>query len=386
MMPSELSIHVVKEIGSISAEDWNALVSPNDPFTRHAFLLALETSKSVGPGTGWLPCHVLVREKEKLLGAVPLYLKSDSYGEYIFDWGWAGASQRAGIPYYPKLVSSVPFTPASGRRLMVHDDAVEGPVFDALVSGVQAVAERSKAHSIHFLFCTEDERAALARGYNFLPRLTVQFHWQGAGDQSFDDYLGRMRASARKQVRRERRQALESGLTILTRRGDELSEDEWAYVYRFYRNTTGRKGALDYLTEDFFQQIRSTYGEHVVLAMAKDGDRPVAASLSFEAGQHLYGRYWGAYEFHEGLHFELCYYQLIERSIAMGHSRFEAGAQGPHKIKRGLLPSATYSAHWLRHEGLLDAVERNLLYETHATQQEIEMFAEHSPYKKKSSS
>jgi predicted N-acyltransferase len=265
---------------------------------------------------------------------------------------------------------------------MVHDDAVEGPVFDALVSGVQGVAERSNAHSIHFLFCTEDERAALARRHNFLPRLTFQFHWQGAGDQSFDDYLGRMRSSSRKQVRRERRQALESGLTILTRRGDELSEDEWADIYLFYRNTAGRKGAIDYLTEDFFKQIRATYAEHVVLAMAKDGDRPVAASLSFEAGQHLYGRYWGAYEFHEGLHFELCYYQLIERSIAMGHSRFEAGAQGSHKIKRGLLPSATYSAHWLRHEGLLDAVARNLLHETRVTQREIERFADHSPYKK----
>jgi predicted N-acyltransferase len=383
LMSSELSIHVVKEIGSISAEEWNGLVSPNDPFTRHAFLLALETSGSVGPGTGWLPCHVLVREDEKLLGAVPLYLKSDSYGEYIFDWGWAGASQRAGLPYYPKLVSSVPFTPATGRRLMVHDDDVEGPVFDALISGIKSVAEQSEAHSVHVLFCTEDERAALARRHNFLPRLTFQFHWQGAGDQSFDDYLERLRASSRKQVRRERRQAQESGLTILTRKGNELSEEEWAYVYSFYRNTTGRKGALDYLTEDFFHQIRTTYAEHAIVVMAKDGDLPVAASLSFEAGEHLYGRYWGTREFHEGLHFELCYYQLIERSIEMGHSRFEAGAQGSHKVKRGLLPSATYSAHWLRHEGLYDAVARNLLHESHVTQQEIDVFTEHSPYKKK---
>ncbi|MBR58265.1 MAG: GNAT family N-acetyltransferase [Myxococcales bacterium] len=382
MMASELSIQVVKEIGAIPADDWNGLVSPNDPFTRHGFLRALEESNSVGPGTGWLPCHVAVYEEEKLVGAVPLYLKSNSYGEYIFDWGWAGASQRAGLPYYPKLVSSVPFTPATGRRLLVHDGALDGPVFDALVSGVQAVADRSKAHSIHFLFCTFEEREALADRHSFLPRLTMQFHWQGAGDQTFDDYLGRMRASTRKQIRRERRQAMESGLTIHTRSGDAFSDDDWSSLYRFYRNTTGRKGAYDYLTEDFFLRIRETYGEHVVMSMAKDGERPVAASLSFEAGQHLYGRYWGADEFHEGLHFELCYYQLIERSIAKGHTRFEAGAQGPHKIKRGLLPSATYSAHWLRHEGLFDAVASHLLYEKEATEEEMEMFAAHSPYKK----
>ena len=381
-MSEELSIHIVKEIASIPADEWDALVSPNDPFTRHGFLQALEKSGSVGREAGWLPCHVVVYEKGKVVGAAPLYLKNNSYGEYIFDWGWAGASQRAGIPYYPKLVSAVPFTPATGRRLMVQGDAVEGPVFDALVAGIESVAEQTNAHSTHVLFCTEDERAALARRHKYLPRLSFQFHWETAGDQSFDDYLGRMRSSSRKQIRRERRQANESGLTIVTGKGHEFSEEEWAYVYSFYRSTTGRKGAMDYLTEGFFHEIRTGYGDHAVLAMAKEQGKPVAASLSFEAGKNLYGRYWGARQFHEGLHFELCYYQLIDRAISKGYERFEAGAQGSHKIKRGLLPKATYSAHWLRHDGLYDAIARNLLHESRAIQQEIEMFSEHSPYKK----
>jgi hypothetical protein len=191
-----------------------------------------------------------------------------------------------------------------------------------------------------------------------------------------------MRSSARKQIRRERRQALESGFTIETLNGHELSEEDWFFIYRFYRNTTGRKGAIDYLTQEFFEQIRTTFAEHAVVSMARHEGTPVATSLSFEAGKHLYGRYWGATQYHEGVHFELCYYQLIERAISHGYTRFEAGAQGSHKLKRGLLASPTYSAHWLAHEGLRDAVAKNLYYEARSAQAEINMYGEHSPYKR----
>jgi len=381
-MSEQIAIEVVEGVASIEASEWNRLVSPNDPFTDHAFLEALERSGSVGPGTGWIPTHVLARRAGTLVGAVPLYLKTDSYGEYIFDWGWAGAAQRAGIPYYPKLVSAVPFTPATGRRLLVEGDAVEGPVFEALVGGVRAVAEHVGAESIHFLFLTRAEREALSRVPDFLPRLTSQFHWKSAGDSTYEEHLSRLRSPARKQVRRERRQAAASGLNLEVCTGDALQDADWEALYRFYRSTTARKGAIDYLTEGFFHRIRETFAPHVVVALARDGERPVAGSLSFEKGAHLYGRYWGALERHEGLHFELCYHALIERAVERGHLRFEAGAQGAHKIQRGLLPSATHSVHWLRHPGLRAAVADHLVHEIRATREEMAMLGARTPYKR----
>jgi len=381
-MSNEISIEVVERIAAVDAADWNRLVSPNDPFTDHAFLEALETSGSVGAGTGWTPCHVLARQEERLVGAVPLYLKTDSYGEYIFDWGWAGAAQRAGVPYYPKLVSAVPFTPATGRRLLIAEDAVDGPVFEALVNGVRGVAEHVGAQSIHFLFVTQEERTALARIPGFLPRLTSQFHWKEEGDASYDEYLGRLRAPARKQIRRERRQADSSGLRLTLLTGDQVDDVGWESMYRFYRTTTGRKGAIDYLTEGFFHRIRETFAENAVLAMAHEGDRPVAGSISFEKGSHLYGRYWGALAHHEGLHFELCYHALIERAILKGHARFEAGAQGAHKIRRGLMPAATHSVHWIRHPGLRDAIAEHLVHEIRENREEMARLNARTPFKR----
>ncbi len=366
----------------MDAAEWDALAGADDPFVEHAFLSALETSGSVGRGTGWDPLHVLVRRGGHLVGAAPLYAKSHSYGEYIFDWGWASAAQRAGIRYYPKLLSAVPFTPATGRRLLVANDATQGVVVDALVDGIHALAEQIRASSIHWLFLTAHEHTALAARPECLARLTYQFHWSNPGYASFDDYLGSMRSAARKEVRRERRKAAESGLDIRTKLGTELTSAEWQALFRFYADTAARKGAIAYLTRGFFAEVRRTIPHRVVVALASRGDEPVAGALAFQKGKQLFGRYWGALDDFEALHFELCYYQLIEFAIASGLVRFEAGAQGEHKLKRGLLPSPTYSIHWIRHPGLAEAIAEFLPRETQAVEEEMRFFAEHSPFKR----
>ncbi len=376
-----LTVEVAASLDAVPAEEWDALAGADDPFVEHAFLRALETSKSVGRGTGWDPAHVLVRHGRELVGAAPLYVKQHSYGEYIFDWGWAGAAQRARIPYYPKLVSAVPFTPATGRRLLVEGDATEGPVVDALIAGIRAVADQVGASSTHWLFLTQAEHLSLAARDGFLARTTYQFHWTNPGYASFDDYLGAMRSADRKEVRRERRKAAETGLRLRTLRGTELTDAEWKALPRFYRDTTARKGAIDYLTPRFFEEVRRTIPERVVVALASRGSEPVAGALAFHKGKQLFGRYWGAVEDFEALHFECCYYRLIEFAIDHHLDRFEAGAQGEHKVKRGLLPSPTYSIHWIRHPSLAEAIAEYLPRETRSIEAEMAYFAEHSPFK-----
>ena len=383
----EITVEVVPALSGVPAAEWDTLAGADDPFVEHAFLAALETSGSVGPGTGWSPAHVIARRRGRLEGAVPFYVKTDSYGEYIFDWGWASASQRAGISYYPKLVSSIPFTPATGRRLLVLDglEADAGrQVAGALVLGMRTIADRIDASSIHVLFSSAEERAFLCDpALRFEPRLTYQYHWTNEGYGSFDDYLAAFRSSSRKEVRRERRKAAASGLALRTVRGTELTDAEWAALYAFYRDTTGRKGAIPYLTPRFFEEIRRTLPERVVVGLASRPDgSPVAAALAFQKGRNLFGRYWGCLEDHEALHFELCYYRLIEFAIEHGLARFEAGAQGEHKIRRGLLPSPTFSAHWLRHPGLAEAVADHLPREAEMHEREMELLARHTPFKR----
>lgn len=376
-----LTVEVATSLAAVDAASWDALAGDDDPFVEHAFLAALEASGSVGRGTGWDPVHVLVRSGGRLVGATPLYVKSNSYGEYIFDWGWASAAQRAGIRYYPKLVSAVPFTPATGRRFLVEGAATDGPVVDALVDGIHAVADQIRASSVHWLFLSAAEHAALAVRPDCLARLTYQFHWTNAGYASFDDYLGAMRSAARKEVRRERRKAAESGLTLATKRGTELGNAEWSALFRFYTDTTARKGAIAYLTQRFFDELRRTIPHRVVVALASRGDEPVAGALAFHKGKQLFGRYWGALDDFEALHFELCYYRLIDFAIEHRLERFEAGAQGEHKLKRGLLPAPTYSIHWVRHAGLAEAIAEYLPRETRSMEAEMRYFAERSPFK-----
>lgn len=368
-------------LAKIDPDAWDALTGEDDPFVEHAFLNALETSGSVGGDTGWDPLHVTVWDDNELVAALPLYVKNHSYGEYIFDFAWAGAAQRARIPYYPKLVSMTPFTPATGRRILRASGRDPQPLVDALLAGVQAAAEEVHASGAHLLFMPDEDRALFAGQETLLPRLTYQFHWHAAGDRSFEEYLGRFRAEVRKQVRKERRKVAESGLEVRTVEGPALGDDEWLALDEFYRDTCARKGSEAYLAEPFFAHLRKSRSvERVVAVLAYEEGKLVAGTINFEKGKHLYGRYWGCLEQHDALHFELCYYRLIDRAIAKGHARFEAGAQGTHKIKRGLVPSPIHSLHWLRSSALGAAVRDFLPREAMATRREMAILAEQSPF------
>jgi uncharacterized protein len=377
-----LRIEFVSQIESIAATDWDALAGPDDPFVEHAFLLALEQSGSVGDGTGWLPLHVLARSDGRLVGALPLYVKLHSYGEYIFDWRWAAASERAGLRYYPKLVGMVPFTPATGRRVLFAPDVDPGEVTRALVQGALSAREETKASSLHLLFLDAQERERLASIAELLPRETVQFHWHNDGYTSFDDYLERFRAPLRKQVRRERRQVSESGVEVRVLAGPELDRHEWQALYEFYVGTCERRGSGPYLTAAFFEQLQRTQSERVVAVLAYRAGKPIAGTLNFEKGEHLYGRYWGCSEELPALHFECCYYRLIERAITRGLRRFEAGAQGTHKLRRGLMPVAIHSLHAMAQPALRDALLSYLPREIDATRSEIAQLSLHGPFKR----
>jgi predicted N-acyltransferase len=382
-MTAGLTATVAEGAVTVPATEWDALVDGDDPFLEHAFLCTLERSGSVGRRAGWQPRFVLVRQGSRLVGAVPLYLKHNSYGEFIFDWSWASGAMRAGLAYYPKMVAAVPYTPATGRRLLVHPDADRGAVCAALLEGVRAAADESQASSVHVLFCLEEEAALLAAaGYRH--RLSMQFHWTNREPpyQDFPDFLGAFRSRHRKQVRKERAAAAAHGLRFATLEGTALGPREWAALEGFYQANAAKHGSPTYLTSKFFRLLPETLAHRVVATLAYHGDEPVAGSLNFERGRHLYGRYWGCTEEHERLHFELCYYQLIERAIARGHRRFEAGAQGEHKLKRGLVPSFTHSAHWIRHPDLARAVARFIDGEAQAVREGVAQYQEMSPYRR----
>lgn len=376
-----MRVELHRSLGKIDPDAWDALTGDDDPFVEHGFLHALETSGSVGGETGWDPLHVTVWDESELVAALPLYVKTHSYGEYIFDFQWAGAAQRARIPYYPKLVSMTPFTPATGRRLLRAAGREPAPLVDALLAGVRAAAEEARASGAHLLFLPDEDRALLSTHEMLQSRLTYQFHWHAAGDRTFDEYLGRFRAEVRKQVRKERRKVVEAGLEVRTVEGPRLGDAEWSALDEFYRDTCARKGSEAYLAAPFFEQLRKSRSlARVVAVLAYEEGKLVAGTINLEKGKHLYGRYWGCLEQHDALHFELCYYQLIDRAIAKGHVRFEAGAQGTHKIKRGLVPSPIYSAHWFRSESLAAAVRDFLPREAAAMQHEMAILAEQAPF------
>lgn len=377
-----LRARLVDDIGTIDPAAWDALAGRNDPFAEHGFLHAMERGEVVDDASGWRPTHVTVWEGDRLVGALPLYEKHHSYGEFIFDWAWADAAMRLGVRYYPKLVSMVPVTPATGRRLLVAEDADRAAVVDALIRGAFEAAERIRASSLHILFLTGDERADLASFDELRPRLSHQFHWHNEGYASLDDFLARFRSPMRKQVRKERRRVEESGLDVRVVEGADLSEGDWDALYRFYRDTCAKRGSPPYLTRGFFEAIRDTFAHRVVAVLAYRGGVPVAGSLNFEKGDTLYGRYWGCDEEHEFLHFEVCYYRLIERAIDRGMQRFEAGAQGMHKLRRGLLPQPIHSVHWVSHPVLGRAIAEFLPREAFAVQQQMEELSHHGPFRR----
>lgn len=365
----------------VAAGDWDPLAG-DDPFLSHAFLTALEDTGCVGGSTGWHPRPVVARtEGGAVVGAVPLYAKDHSFGEYVFDWGWAGAAERAGLRYYPKLVAAVPFSPVTGARLLVHPRA-ESPdaVRRALLAGVRKAAEALGPGAVQFLFPANADRPSLEKA-GYRPRLDLQYHWHNPGDADFESWLTRLRSAKRKQIRKERRRARESGLDLRLRGGDELSPGQWRRFHAGYAAITEMRGAPAYLSAEFFEEIGSRLGDRLVLATAERGDELVAAALNMRSDSVLYGRYWAALEEHDSLHFELCYYAGVELALSTGLTRFEGGAQGPHKIARGFVPTLTHSAHWLPHAGLDAAVADFLEREAVAVRQEAESAREELPYR-----
>jgi predicted N-acyltransferase len=379
-LPIVLEARVLRSLGDVPAAAWDALVGPQDPFTEHAFLALLERSGSVGSRhSGWLPLHIVVYDGERLVGAMPLYLKNHSYGEFIFDFGWAHAAMRAGLSYYPKLVSAVPMTPATGSRLLIAEGVDRARVQKALVETAMDVMRSSGASSLHVLFCTEEESRALST-LGLHARRSFQFHFESEGERCFDDFLARLRNSARKQVRRERERARAAGLRLSMRHAREVAPEDLSAMYRFYLSTIEEKGSVAYLTRGFFDELGTQ--AHAYLAMAHDDDEPVAGALFFYKGHSLYGRYWGASREVPMLHFELCYYLPMEWGFTRGLKRFEAGAQGEHKIKRGFLPSLCHSAHYLAHPALDRGVARFVEEEAISVQADLSFFAESSPFKR----
>ena len=375
-------IRVIERLAEVPAASWDACAGADNPFVSHAFLEALEASGSATAETGWLPQHILVEDESgRLLGAAPLYLKSHSYGEYVFDHGWAAALERAGGHYYPKLQAAVPFTPVTGPRLLLHPQASERTA-DALVASMIEVARAHKVSSLHVTFPRRAEWERLGAA-GFLQRQGQQFHWENRGYRDFEDFLAALNSRKRKQIRRERREALEGGIEVEALTGGALEPRHWDAFYRFYRATTDRKWGGGYLTRDFFDRLHERLGERVLLILAKQRQRYVAGALNLLGSDTLFGRNWGCLGDFPFLHFELCYYQAIELAIARNLKRVEAGAQGAHKIQRGYLPSPTYSAHWIADRNFAAAVADFLRRERRALETEMaELEEELSPFRR----
>jgi len=377
-------IGIEGDIDALDAYAWNALVDAQPaatPFLRHEYLSALERSGSAAAATGWTPSHLAVRRRGTLVAACPLYLKEHSYGEYVFDWAWADAYRRHGLAYYPKLLGAVPFTPVPGPRLLAPGDALRRVLLDAIV----AFTRQARLSSAHLLFLGDaDQRVAREAGW--LMRSGVQFHWtnrESAPWADFADFLASLQRDKRKKIQQERRRVRDAGVTYATRVGREITEADWDYFYRCYTLTYRAHASTPYLSRDFFARVAASMPEHWALFVAERGGRRIAASLlAIDAARGAaYGRYWGATEPLPCLHFDACYYQPLEWCIAHGYRRFEGGAQGEHKMARGLLPVATASAHWLAHPEFARAVADFLEREGRAIDGYIDELNERRPFK-----
>ena len=382
-MTDVIEISLRSAIADIPAEDWDACANPSggrpvDPFTTHRFLSALELSGSVGRGTGWDPRYLVATKADQIIGVAPLYVKSHSQGEYVFDHSWADALQRAGGQYYPKLQIAVPFTPATGRRFLTRA-GYETEALSALIQGTVQLASDNGLSSMHVTFCTEDEAIA-GQSMGLLHRVGQQFHWENRGYDSFDDFLNDLSSRKRKAIRKEREQAQRFGGEIKGFSGDEIQAEHWDYFWRFYQDTGSRKWGSPYLTRAFFDIAHNTLRDDILLVLALSDDRPVAGALNFIGRDTLFGRYWGCTEHPPCLHFELCYYQAIDYAIAHG-LRVEAGAQGEHKLARGYLPTPTHSLHWIANPSFRAAVSDFLDHERQLIDEEIEILTDYGPFK-----
>ena len=378
-----VTIRAIEKIADVDPVDWDACAGPDNPFVSHAFLKALEDSGAVEAKSGWLPHHLVMEDDaHRVIGCVPAYVKSHSYGEYVFDWGWADAFQRAGGRYYPKLQVAVPFSPVTGPRLLARAD--DGGDVEArrrlLVAGLVEVAKKLHVSSLHVTFSTEPEWRLMGEA-GMLQRQGQQFHWHNRGYETFDDFLGALTSRRRKTIRKERRDA-NAAVEIEVLTGEEITAHHMDSFYRFYMNTVDRKWANDYLNRAFFLRLREVMADKIVLVMAAHEGEYVAGAINLRGSDTLFGRNWGCTERFRMLYFEACFYRAIEFAIEHGIAKVEAGAQGPHKISRGYLPSPTYSAHWIRDDNFRDAVADFLKRERRAMAREMEALTEErSPYR-----
>lgn len=365
------TFHVHDSIADIGRDAWDACAAPTgDPFVSYHFLHACEASGSAAPRQGWAPRHLSLRDAEdQVLGVMPLYLKGNSQGEYVFDHSWADAYERAGGRYYPKLLGAVPFTPATGPRFLNHPDGDAATVREALLQGALTLVERLGVSSLHVNFPTRPQWDAMGEA-GLLRRQDIQYVWRNDGYAAFDDFLAALSSGRRKTIRRERREA-QADLDIRVLTGAEITEAHWDAFFAFYMDTGSRKWGRPYLTRDFFSRVGETMADRIALVMAFRDGQPIAGALNFIGHNALYGRQWGALDEVPFLHFELCYYQAIDFAISRGLSRVEAGAQGDHKIARGYLPSAVYSAHHIADPALREPVARYLDGERPAVEAEI---------------
>ena len=386
---AQRTARVLPAISAIGEAAWNRCAnppgSPYNPFVDHRFLLALEASGSASAETGWQPLHIVIspgeRGVEDAIGVVPMYLKNHSRGEFVFDGGWAEAFHRAGGRYYPKLQVSVPFTPATGPRLLVAPGPDAADIERQLLGAATAVAGQVQASSVHITFMPKAQWQRATAGDGCLPRMDLQFHWRNEGYRSFADFSAALTSKKRKNIRRERREALAGGVTIEWVTG-KFTEAQWDAFYACYVDTGSRKWGVPYLTREFFTRIGESMPEQVLLVLCKRAGRYIAGAINFIGADTLYGRNWGCLEDHRFLHFEACYYQAIDFAIANGLARVEAGAQGAHKVARGYLPCPTYSAHWIRDPRLREAVARFLGAEREFVKRDIDfVHASHSPFR-----
>ncbi len=377
MAEADVTVRLSPSVGTLPAAQWDALAGPGNPFMSHAFLTALEDSGSVGPGTGWTPAPLVVEDGAgRLLAALPAYAKSHSQGEYVFDHSWADAWERAGGRYYPKLQIAAPFTPATGPRLLLSDPAYAAP----LLRAAERLCRTSGMSSAHATFVDPAQLPLFERA-GWLPRSDIQFHWTNRGYASFDDFLAALSSRKRKDIRKERAAAQE-GIEIRALRGDEIRSEHWDAFWLFYQDTGARKWGSPYLTREAFDLFGERMGDSVLLLLACDDGRPIAGALNFVGEEALYGRYWGCLVDKPFLHFELCYYQAIERALGLGLSRVEAGAQGGHKLARGYEPVRTWSMHWIADPGSRAAVADFLERERQGVVHDQVLLGERTPFRK----
>ena len=376
----QITVKVVANMSEVDADGWDACVGGRNPFVSHAFLNALEESGSVTARTGWQPQHLVVEDENGDVAAcAPLYLKSHSYGEYVFDWGWADAWERAGGSYYPKLQSAVPFTPATGPRLLIREGAPD-KLHDILLSAMVQLARQHEVSSLHITFPPKEQWDRMGAA-GFLKRTGKQFHWENRGYESFDDFLGRLASRKRKAIRKERREVEDQGVRLRALGGDEITPGHWDAFYHFYIDTIDRKWGRPYLNREFFAILGETLSELAVMVVGEEDGDLICGALNLKGEDTLYGRNWGCSKDIRFLHFEACYYQAIDYAIEHGLRWVEAGAQGPHKIQRGYLPREIYSAHYIDDPNFANAVKDFVEREAREVDYEIAGLMQYSPYR-----